>query len=312
MNAKQKKALEEFARTHNFLRQKGALCVALVGTRKAIEHTLPLNPDELRTPRKGQISGLSRDAVQKILAEYGIEKVLAREGGRTSRGSLDNMAKYIEFLNEQTKIAALDLKQVEAYWIDQVLAYFASKPFLLNLDQASSITETVQNVIQQAISRQQQYASGTQYLGAVLQHLTGAKLEILKRGYKLSHHSFSSADQQLERAGDFSLGDSVIHVSSAPTEALLRICGENLKAGLRPIIVTLAKNVRVAEALAENIQLEKRIDFFSIEQFMAVNIHEMGQFNADGRIQAINKIIEHYNKIIEENETDPSLRIKIV
>ena len=37
--------------------------------------------------------------IQRILADHGITRVLAEEGGRTSRGSVGLMQKYVEFLN---------------------------------------------------------------------------------------------------------------------------------------------------------------------------------------------------------------------
>lgn len=40
---------------------------------------------------KGQVLGLGVSAVQAILSDYGINKVLAAEGGRTSRGSINNI-----------------------------------------------------------------------------------------------------------------------------------------------------------------------------------------------------------------------------
>lgn len=46
---------------------------------------LPLNPDELLTEAGGQVLGLGRGAVQAVLNRHGITRVLAAEGGRTSR-----------------------------------------------------------------------------------------------------------------------------------------------------------------------------------------------------------------------------------
>ncbi|HRJ72530.1 MAG TPA: DUF4928 family protein, partial [Terrimicrobiaceae bacterium] len=67
---------------------KGGLCVGLVVTRAAQERGLPISPTSLRTTEGGQVAGLGKAAVQGILAEYEITKILAEEGGRTSRGSL--------------------------------------------------------------------------------------------------------------------------------------------------------------------------------------------------------------------------------
>ncbi len=67
----------------------------------------------------------------------------------------------------------------------------------------------------------------------------------------------------------------------------------------------------VAEGLAENVQLADRIDIFEIEQFVALNVYEMGRFAADGRKTAVDEIVKRYNEIVEEVETDPSLLIEL-
>jgi hypothetical protein len=41
------------------------------------------------------------------------------------------------------------------------------------------------------------------YVGAILQHLVGAKLDVVLGNGKITHHGFSVADQPSERKGDF-------------------------------------------------------------------------------------------------------------
>src|SRR5260221_6654171 len=79
---------------------KGPLCVALVVTEHARRHGLPLDPEKLLTDRGGQVLGLGQSAVQAILNRHDIVKILAAEGGRTSRGSIDNMRAYVGLLND--------------------------------------------------------------------------------------------------------------------------------------------------------------------------------------------------------------------
>src|SRR5476651_1997301 len=92
-------SLESLCKEHPKLLNKGGLCVALVVTETAKEKGLPLDPESLRTVEGGQVAGLGKAAVQKILELHGISKVLAEEGGRTSRGSLGLMKAYVETLN---------------------------------------------------------------------------------------------------------------------------------------------------------------------------------------------------------------------
>ncbi|WP_121494465.1 DUF4928 family protein, partial [Pseudomonas aeruginosa] len=107
-------ALRDFNKDRKFSR-KGPLCVALVITQHA-RKGLPLNPDELLTEAGGQVHGLGRGAVQTVLARHGITRVLAAEGGRTSRGSISNMREYVAFLNGLTADGVVDLDAVEAFW----------------------------------------------------------------------------------------------------------------------------------------------------------------------------------------------------
>ena len=86
-------ALIAFAKERKFNR-KGPLCVALVMTQQARAKGLPLDSGELLTEGGGQVFGLGKSAVQSILQRHGITRVLASEGGRTSRGSIGNMREY--------------------------------------------------------------------------------------------------------------------------------------------------------------------------------------------------------------------------
>jgi hypothetical protein len=63
--------------------------------------------------------------------------------------------------------------------------------------------------------------------------------------------------------------------------------------------------------LAANVGLAERIDIFEIEQFVALNLYEMGKFAADGRKVAITDLVSRYNEIVQEVETDPSLKIEL-
>lgn len=291
-------------------RGKGPLSVALVVTQHAKTIGLPLDPERLITEGGGQVLGLGKGAVQAILKRHGVSRVLAAEGGRTSRGSLNNMREYVGLLNSLSLKGNVDLEEIEAYWIDRVQEFFAGKPFRIKLDASRSLRTVVRDVIGQAEERQKT-ANGVYYAGAVLQHLVGAKLDCaLGQGY-FEHNSFSTADAPSARSGDFFLGDVAIHVTTAPGEAVIERCRENLNEGHRPILVTVQRSVGVAEGLAANVGLSDRIDIFEIEQFVALNLYEIGKFAADGRKVAIIDLVSRYNEIVEEVETDPSLKIEL-
>jgi hypothetical protein len=271
---------------------------------------LPLDPDRLLTEGGGQVLGLGKGAVQAVLKRHGITRVLADEGGRTSRGSLKNMREYVAFLNKLHRKGDVNLDAVEAFWIERVHEFFAGKPFKIKLDAARSLRMVVRDVVAQAVDRQKT-SPGMYYAGAVLQHLVGAKLECVLGKGSVEHNSFSAADAPGSRVGDFLVGDVAVHVTTSPGEAVIEKCRENLNDGYRPILVTLQRGVTVAEGLAGNAGLADRIDIFEVEQFVALNLYEWGKFGADGRKTAVADLVERYNEIVDEFETDPSLRIEL-
>jgi hypothetical protein len=158
-------------------------------------------------------------------------------------------------------------------------------------------------MIAQAEERQRN-TPGMQYAGAVLQHLVGAKLDCALGVGNFEHNSFSTSDAQSGRNGDFFIGDVAIHVTTAPGEAVIARCRDNIDNGHRPIIVTMARGLTVAAGLGE------RIDVFEVEQFVALNLYELGKFAAEGRRVAVGEVVTRYNEIVEEVETDPSLKIE--
>lgn len=301
--------LEQFYKEQKF-RGKGALSIALVITEAAKSQELPLNPDDFLAARGGQVKGAGKGAVQSILARHSIDRVLAQEGGRTSRGSIDNMRAYVTFLNAQHSAgASIDWEETEGFWVGKVRAFFAGAPFKLAVDASHSVRAIMRALTAQAIKRQQEMP-GVMFLGTMMQHLVGAKLQVIL-GASVSHHCSSQNDADASRTGDFDLGDVTIHVTSSPTESLLNKCAENLAADLRPIIVTTGKGVTTAEVLAENIGVADRIDIIDFDQFIATNIHEHSQFIRAARRSRIEELIACYNEIIDQVETDPSLKIAV-
>ncbi|WP_292086948.1 DUF4928 family protein [Brevundimonas sp.] len=269
---------------------------------------LPLDPARLRTEKEGQVLGLGKGKVQQVLARHGIDRVLAEEGGRTSRGSMGKMNAYVALLNELHAEAdsALDLDQVEAFWISRVQLFFAGKPLVMRLDPQASLRTAFRNLFEQAEVRQRE-TPGTMVVGTVLQHLVGAKLE---GAYgEVEHHSASTKDEGQSRPGDFSIGDLAIHVSTAPGEALIRKCQTNLSGGQRPVILTLGRGVALATGLGENAGIADRIDVFDAHQWLAASALDQGGDSPQARAHEIGQLLEIYNRIVETTETDPSLKI---
>jgi hypothetical protein len=294
-------ALENFRKQS--VKGKGSLAVVLVVTREAIEKGLSLNSKALVTPGHGQVKGLSGSAVQKILNEHGVKQKLATEGGRTSRGSISIMEKYVDFLNGMSVNEDFDLPMIESWWVDRVNEFLAGKPFKLHADPSKSIAYVVHDLLSQAEIRQHE-GQGTMFEGALMQHLVGAKLTLALPNISLKSFGFSVKDEANSRPGDFVIEDVVIHVTAAPSENLLQKCADNLNAKLKPIVVTTNMGVTSCQSLSKIVNIEGRVDFFDIEQFIAMNIYEISGFSPKKRDITVNDLIVTYNKIVQECETD--------
>ena len=71
----------------------------------------PLRWENHVTAERRQIKGLGKAAVQKILGEHGITRVLAEEGGRTSRGGMRLMEAYLAEANALHAAGIWDVKK---------------------------------------------------------------------------------------------------------------------------------------------------------------------------------------------------------
>lgn len=293
---------------YNF-KGKGPLSVGLVVTRHAKKMGLPINPEDLIAESGGQVVGLGSSPVQSILKEHGIDRVLAKEGGRTSRGSIAKMKAYVSLLNELNAQMEINLDEIEKWWIKQVIEFFEAQPFILRYDLSKSFRSIIKDIITQAEKRQSE-SPGATIVGTVLQHLVGAKINLLLEE-RITQHGASVKDEALGRDGDFVIDDVVIHVTTAPSEALLNKCISNLDSGLKPIIITSIRGVPVAEGLAGQMNIGERIDIFEAEQFLAGNLYEIGKFAPSGRRATAEQLINEYNRIIDECETEPGLHIRI-
>jgi len=273
------------------------------------DKNFPLNPDDFLTENKGQVAGLGGGNLKKILSEHGITQTLAAEGGRTSRGNMGLMIKYIDFLNEWNDNETVDLEALEAHWAEQIREYFRNQPFALTADPSKTIAASLDELFEQARKRQKQNP-GTQYLGAVLQHLVGAKLSLILPPSKLQAHGASVADSPTDRSGDFVINNTIIHCTTAPGEPLIQKCKANIRASCLPVIITIYDRVKTALDLAADAELSGRVEVWDIQQFLSTNISEHSMFDGSARNAKLADIIEKYNTIIADVETDPSLRIE--
>jgi hypothetical protein len=195
-----------------------------------------------------------------------------------------------------------------AEWTDRIRSVLAWKPFSIELHSIQSLRAAVRKIIEQATLRE--VVSGG-YASVVLQHLVGATLECSLGREGVRHGTFSFMSASKGRIGHFFIDSLVIHVTASPGELIIERCRQDLADGHRPILVTLQRGLSVAEGLAANVGLSERIDMFEIEQFVALNLYEVAKFAAEGRKTAVTDLVSRYNEIVDEFETDPSLKIEL-
>jgi len=217
------------------------------------------------------------DTARRILREHGIERDLfsPKERERIRRGR-DFVKTKIEF----------------------------------NFDPGISLRANIEDLLQQA-REVQTHAGGTNYVGAMLQHLVGAKLDLVLGKGNVQHHGFSVADHSTERKGDFHVEAVAIHVTTHPSEALVRKCAQNLQDGLKPVIVTSGEGVDGAAFLLKNAELVDRVDVLDASQFLTANVYERSLFKAADCKITLAKLLERYNEIVGECETDPTLLVRL-
>lgn len=180
----------------------------------------------------------------------------------------------------------------------------------LHFDPGKSLRANIDDLFWQ-VRELEVEGGGTTYVGTVLQHLVGAKLEVVVGADQIVHHGASVADASTDRSSDFLLGTTAIHVTTHSSEALIRKCSANLRAGLKPVIVTLEESVAVARYQLRAASMEDRVDVLDAGQFLTANIYERSLFDAAGCRETLSRLVVRYNEIVDRHETDPSLRIRV-
>jgi hypothetical protein len=305
MNNEIREALDGFADDNN-VKTKGSLSVVVQLTRAFMADSMPISAEDYKTSREGQVKGLGGQNLKSILAEHGITRTLSREGGRTSRGSMGLMGAYVDLVNRLSSMPGFDLGEIEDYWTEKVRVFFASKPFSLGSDSSISLGSSVDSLISQA-RRREKDNPGTTYTGTLLQDLVAAKLTLIMPEVRIN--GADVADAPTGRGGDFMLGDTAIHCTTMPGQPLLEKCRANVSAGTHPVIITIRERVQTARDLAEDNGLADRVEVWDVQQFLSTNIYEHGVFRSDERHETMSKIVSAYNRIIDEYENDPSLKI---
>ena len=219
---------------------------------------------------------------------------------------MNNLAIASEFkgLDNENKgkvIDRLQEKMVERMRAD----FFNLQRLELEVNLSKHTRHTIEALL--SVARQKSVSA----IGAVAQHLVGAKLLIRHPDIDIDNQGYTSADEQTGRDGDFHINDTVIHVTVSPTEALVTKCQDNIKQGYRPMIITQADRTGMARGLASNRGIEDRISIRSIEDFVAGNVDEMSEYSESHRPSMFKHLFEAYNSRVAKVEPDPSILVKL-
>jgi len=146
--------------------------------------------------------------------------------------------------------------------------------------------------------------------GYVAQHLVGAKLQLRFPEVNVSNESASTADRPTNRSGDFTIGNTVFHVTVSPMEGVYKKCQENLKEGLKVYLIVPDGKLAAARQLADQ-YCSGQIAVESLESFVSQNIEEISVFASDRLKISIVRLVRLYNERVNAVEVDKSLMIEL-
>lgn len=146
--------------------------------------------------------------------------------------------------------------------------------------------------------------------GPVAQYLIGAKLQLRFPDKKIENKSYSTADEQQHRPGDFFVGTTAFHVTIAPMPAVFEKCQRNSENGLRPFLLVPE---RLLQGARQNADLKPSIpiEVEAVESFLAQNIFELSEFSSDLLPAQFRRLLEIYNRRVNAVEIDKSMLIEI-
>lgn len=270
-----------------------------------LKRTCPISRSEA-VSQGGEISG-ARSGLGNTLESYGIPRSYLKEV-TTRQGHQDGQRLFEQF-EWGEKFAGMP-KPAREELVLELIGYLKThadewlkrQNLKFNLDHRQAPTNWVNMIVEGAKGR-----SG----GIVEQHLVGAKLARRLTGIDIPNHPVHAADRQTERPGDFATSQAVYHVTASPSRDVIRKCAKNISAGLHPILLVPREQESRAQILAQDEGIDKDLDVFSIEAFVAVNIIELAMVESKDFFSILKEIIEIYNRRLEQVETDLSLKIEV-
>ena len=289
------------------LRSRGNIAGGLV-LLENLRDNFDLDINAHKAPGSDQLKNATRATVQKILARFGEERVLLKEGGRTNRGLVKNLTPLLEALSvarieERSPDAReSELGNMQAFLVEKAREKFNAEK--LSFDYGKDITsrEVVRMILEAAGNRQK--------AGDVAEYLVGAKLALRFPCYDIRNSAASAADDQTDEHGDFQMNDCVFHVTVSPNSGHYDKCKRNLANGLR-VFLLVPDDLLAGTRQNTELTMSGRVSVESIESFVSQNIEELSDFDGKKVPQSMSRLLEKYNERLAEVETDLSLQVEI-
>jgi hypothetical protein len=286
---------------------KGTIAGALVVLDRLQQH-FDLSIEAHTAKGGSQISGAGGAAVKSILERFGETRPFLQEGGRTNRGLRGEIKRLLAAIAGAGLDQLSETSRNEVLWelqgvlVEKVHEYHDLQRLEVSYEPSKSTWQFICELLEVARENGKD--------GPVAQYLVGAKLQLRFPQIKISNESFSTADSQLGRFGDFYIGNTVFHVTVSPMPALYEKCKRNLKEGLHAYLLVRDKDVIGTKQNAEN-TAPGQIAVESIEAFVSQNLDELATFSSQGRATELKKLLTMYNARVDAVDMNKSLMIEI-
>ncbi|MFA5400669.1 MAG: DUF4928 family protein [Dehalococcoidia bacterium] len=287
---------------------RGTIAAALLILDK-LQDEFNLDLDSYRTKKgQSQIAGLSASAIAGILKKFGETRPFLREGGRTNRGGAGDMGLMLQSIAEMKldrlskRERNLVLKRLQQFLVERINDFHNRQVLKVLYDPSFSTWQFIHNLLKAASDRGKE--------GQIAQYLVGAKLKLRYPSIDVENYSSSTADEQLKRRGDFLINDTIFHITVSPMQAVYDKCKSNVDDGFRVYLLVPDRLLAAAKGNAEML-LPGRVFVESIESFVGQNVEELSAFSRSQLVGEFRRLLEIYNRRVDDIESDKSLLIAI-
>ncbi|MFY9553496.1 MAG: DUF4928 family protein [Blastocatellia bacterium] len=239
----------------------------------------------------GEVKG-ARSGLGDVLERYGIPRTFLKEV--TTRQASPDAQKLLDQLEWGNLFSPLRAKQIEQILVgmiaqlrNEVTALLMRDKLKIDVNRRDAPAEWIRMILQSASGRS---------TGIVEQHLVGAKLQRRFPRIEVANHPSHAGDVQTLRKGDFLISNLVYHVTANPSRGVIEKCAANIKAGLSALLVIPHEKSGKARVLAEEAGIGNELTIVSLEDFLALNIIELGTEEEKDLYSVLTEIIEIYNQ----------------